>query len=151
MKILFVCVGNVCRSPLAEGLLRKKLNEHNIDVEVGSAGLEPYHIGHKPDKGTFRIAEKYNVDISDHIMRLFGPKDFDVYDKIYVMDQLDMRGVLHMARNEEDKKKVQKIMQIVDPEKTTTIPNPFHKRMEDFEKVFEMLDKATDKIIESLK
>ena len=141
-----VCLGNICRSPLAEGILKKKFREKNIDAKVDSAGLEPYHIGQKPDERTIKIAEANGLDITDHEMRLFSKSDFDKYDQIFVMDQANMRDVLFMARNADDKKKVKKIMSVVEGKKNVNIPDPYYGRYEDFEKAYLLLEEACEAI-----
>ncbi len=150
MKILFVCVGNVCRSCLAAGILKKKFKEKKIDGYVDSAGLEPHNLGQKCDERTFQIAKKYNIDISDHRMRLFSKKDYDEFDKIYVMDQADLRGVKYMARDEEDSRKVEKIMNLITPEKNVNVPNPYFGKLEEFESIYHQLDKACNEFINQI-
>ena len=106
MKILFVCLGNICRSPLAEGILRKKLNAQHIAGTIHSAGFEPYHEGQHPDPRSISTARKHDIDISNKLARLFSVNDFDIYDRIFVMDGLNYSDVMGVARNEEDRKKV---------------------------------------------
>lgn len=150
-KVLMVCLGNICRSPLAAGVLRKKLAERNIEAEVESAGFEPYHIGDGPDERTVQIAKKYDIDISKHSMRLFKAEDFDYYDKIYVMDQRNLRDVHFLARNDEDKSKVDYLMNAVEPGKNQIVPDPYYGDISDFEYAFELMEKACEGIAESLK
>jgi len=150
-KILMVCLGNICRSPLAAGVLRKKLKERNVEAVVDSAGFEPYHIGEGPDERTFEIAKKYNVDISSHSMRLFKVEDFDKYDLIYVMDQRNLRDVHFLARNEDDQKKVDYLMNALEPGQNKIVPDPYYGDIADFEHAYELMEKACDKIADSLK
>jgi len=150
-KILMVCLGNICRSPLAAGVLRKKLKENNVEAIVDSAGFEPYHIGEGPDERTFEIAKKYGIDISGHSMRLFKVEDFDEYDLIFVMDQRNLRDVLFLARNDDDRKKVDYLMNSLDPGKNQIVPDPYYGDIADFEHAFELMEKACDKIAGSLK
>jgi protein-tyrosine phosphatase len=147
MKILMVCLGNICRSPLAAGLLREKLSMCNIDGTVDSAGFEPYHNGDTADDRAQQVAKKHGIDLSTHRARLFRKSDFDTYDKIYVMDDGNYRDVLYMARNEEDKKKVDYIMNEVDPGKNLHVPDPYYGGLFQFEEVFQLLDQACTKII----
>jgi len=150
-KVLMVCLGNICRSPLAAGVLRKKLEEHGVTAQVDSAGFEPYHIGDGPDERTVEIARKYGIDISGHTMRLFRKEDFDIYDRIYVMDQRNLRDVLFMARNEADKEKVDYLMNALNPKKNQIIPDPYYGDISDFEHAFKLMSDACEKIAESLK
>jgi protein-tyrosine phosphatase len=150
-KILMVCLGNICRSPLAAGVLRKKLLEKGIDASVDSAGFEPYHIGEEPDARTIEIAKKHNIDISSHSMRLFRVDDFDIYDRIFVMDQRNLRDVLYIARNDADRKKVDYLMNQVNPGKNQIVPDPYYGDIADFEKAYRLMDEACEKIADSLK
>jgi protein-tyrosine phosphatase len=150
-KILMVCLGNICRSPLAAGVLRKKLEEKGVEAVVDSAGFEPYHIGEAPDDRTIEIANKYDIDITSHTMRLFRIEDFDIYDRIYVMDQRNLRDVIFLARNDDDKKKVDYLMNALDPGKNQIVPDPYYGDISDFENAYDLMEKACEKIAESLK
>lgn len=146
-----VCLGNICRSPLAAGVLRKKILDKGLDATVDSAGFEPYHIGEEPDARTLEIAKKHSIDISSHSMRLFKVDDFDIYDRIFVMDQRNLRDVLFLARNEADKKKVDYLMNQAHPGKNQIVPDPYYGDIADFEQAYRMMDEACEKIAESLK
>lgn len=146
-----VCLGNICRSPLAAEILRKKLHDRNIEATVESAGFEPYHIGEGPDDRTVAIARKHNIDISKHSMRLFSKEDFKTFDRIYVMDQRNLRDVLFLASTEEDKKKVDYLMNAVNPGRNQIIPDPYYGDFADFEHAFKLLEQACDHIADSLK
>src|SRR5207253_406313 len=98
-KILFVCLGNICRSPLAEGILRDKLKSRNVEVEIDSAGTASYHVGEPPDERAIKIAKKYGVDISKLRGRQFSAKDFDDFDLIYVMDNSNYTDVIALAKS----------------------------------------------------
>ncbi|MCF8302633.1 MAG: low molecular weight phosphotyrosine protein phosphatase [Bacteroidales bacterium] len=150
MKILFVCLGNICRSPLAAGILRKKIDERNLDVEVESAGFEPHHIGQEAEQRTIDIAKAHGVDIIKHGMRMFSAEDFDTFDRIYVMDQKNYRDVTEMARNEEDMKKVDFLLNVIEPGVNKIIADPYYGTSADFEKVFLKLDKACEIIANSI-
>lgn len=146
-----VCLGNICRSPLAAGVLRKKIMDKALDATVDSAGFEPYHIGEEPDARTIEIAKKHSIDISSHSMRLFRMDDFDIYDRIFVMDQRNLRDVLFVARNEADRKKVDYLMNQVNPGKNQIVPDPYYGDIADFEQAYQMMDEACEKIADSLK
>ncbi len=98
MKILFVCLGNICRSPMAEGVMKNLIQEHNLDWEVESAGTERYHVGECPDKRAQRTAAKFGLDISKQVAKQISSKDFERFDLIYalatdVMDEiLSLKG-----------------------------------------------------------
>lgn len=150
-KFLMVCLGNICRSPLAAGILRKKLAEHGVQAVVDSAGFEPYHIGESADARTFEIAGKYNIDLSGHSMRLFKKSDFDEYDRIYVMDQRNLRDVLFLARSEDDKKKVDYLLNELNPGRNQIVPDPYYGDTSDFEHAYKLMEQACEKIAASMK
>src|SRR5690242_5873245 len=103
MKILMVCLGNICRSPLAEGILRDKLERKGLKhVVVDSAGTSDYHVGDHPDKRSIQNAKSHGIDISALVGRQFTVKDFDIFDRIYVMDSSNYGNVTRLARNEND-------------------------------------------------
>ncbi|QNK62643.1 low molecular weight phosphotyrosine protein phosphatase [Pedobacter sp. PAMC26386] len=106
MKILMVCLGNICRSPLAEGIVRKLIADENLDWEVASAGTGNWHIGQPADKRSIAIAATYGYDIAKQRARLFGQELFDEFDHILVMDKNNLRDVLKLAASEEHREKV---------------------------------------------
>lgn len=146
-----VCLGNICRSPLADGILRFKVKQNNLDVIVDSAGTYSGHKGENPDPRAIAVAKKYGVDISYLVARSFLKKDFDEFDKIYVMDSSNYRDVLRLADDEEDKQKVEMIMNVVTPGKNQVVPDPYFGGDEGFDTVYKMLDEACEKIIQQLK
>ena len=146
-----VCLGNICRSPLAEGILREKANQLNVDITIDSAGTSNYHIGQHPDKRTILNARKHNVDVSQLKARQFTEKDFDHFDQIFVMDSSNYADVVSMARNEQDKQKVELILNRVYPNSNMSVPDPYFGGEQGFESVFILLDKACEVIVESIK
>lgn len=149
MKILFVCMGNICRSPLAEGILKHKLKEKKLKAKVESAGLESFYINESPDERAVMIAKKHGIDISGFRCRLFKEKDFDKFDTIYVMEMSNHRDLSFFARNEKDMEKVKFLMSEVYG-KNKKVPDPYMGDMDGFEKTFSALEKACDKIIETI-
>ena len=99
-----VCLGNICRSPLAEGILKHKTK--NLDVVVDSAGTASYHVGSLPDSRSIEIANKNGIDLTDQRARQFSEKDFDDFDKIYAMDTNNYSNIISLARNQSDRDKV---------------------------------------------
>ncbi|MGI9527717.1 MAG: low molecular weight protein-tyrosine-phosphatase [Weeksellaceae bacterium] len=147
-SFLMVCLGNICRSPLAEGLLKSKVSE---DILVDSAGTSAQHAGELPDPRSIEIATKYQLDITDQRSRKFTVDDFDNFDKIYVMDSSNYNNVKKVARNDQDMDKVELIMNELYPNQNQTVPDPYFGGASGFEHVYEMLDQATDKIVEKYK
>lgn len=150
-KILMVCLGNICRSPLAAGILRKKLKDNGINATVDSAGFEPYHIRDNADERAIAVARKNGVALNEHAARLFSANDFDYYDKIYVMDQRNYRDVMFIARNPADKQKVDYIMNAISPGTNQIIPDPYYGDVKDFDAVYKLLDAACTNIVKSMK
>lgn len=142
-----VCLGNICRSPLAEGILRHKTNILDIDVEIDSAGTSNYHIGEKPDERTCKNAMKHGINISTLRGRQFTKDDFDRFDFIFVMDHSNYANVLVMATNNEQKRKVELVLNVDEPGSNRAVPDPYYGGPDGFEKVFQLLDKACDAII----
>ena len=140
VKILMVCLGNICRSPLAEGILRSKLPENSFFVD--SAGTANYHIGNPPDKRSVAVAKKYGVDISHLKGRQFTPSDFDTFHYIFVMDESNYNNVISLARNKNDIKKVQYILNEIYPNQNYSVQDPYYGGESGFESVFKMLDEA---------
>ncbi|MFH1119775.1 MAG: low molecular weight protein-tyrosine-phosphatase [Bacteroidota bacterium] len=151
MRILMVCLGNICRSPLAEGLMRKKLEDNFIMGEVDSCGFESFHEGDMPDRRGIEVAIQHGIDISGHRGKLFRKSFFDTFDRIYVMDSNNFRDVSAVARNNGDMKKVDYIMNMVFPGSNMPVPDPYYGGQADFLKSWELLDTATDRIIESIR
>jgi protein-tyrosine phosphatase len=147
-KILMVCLGNICRSPLAEGILKSKLFRANVVID--SAGTGAYHINEKPDQRSITIAKKKGIDITSQRARKFLVKDFDEFDIIYVMDNSNYRDVIKMARNEDDIKKVKMILNEVFPNENLDVPDPYVGGNFGFKNVYKMLDEACDIIAKKI-
>lgn len=150
MKVLFLCHANMCRSPLAEGLLKHILKLNNIDAQVDSAGFEAFHINESPDDRAIMKARAKGIDISKKKVRLFTKDDFDNFDKIYVMDTLAYRNALYFARNEEDKLKVDYLMNVIAPGKNESVPDPFYRTLSAGDETFELLQQACKKIADDM-
>jgi protein-tyrosine phosphatase len=150
-NVLFVCLGNICRSPMGEGILRYKAKQKGLRLKIDSAGTGHWHTGETPDKRAIKTAKDHGVDISQLVARQIVVEDFDKFDLILVADAEVYNGVLAIARNEHDKKKVEFIMNMVYPGSNKAVPDPYFGGMDGFEKVFDMLDKACESIILNLK
>ena len=152
MRILMVCLGNICRSPMAEGIMRAKLEKHGLhDITVDSAGTSDYHTGENPDPRATKKARSYKVDISNLKARQFTVQDFDDFDSIYAMDSSNFSDITALARNEKDKEKVKLILNVTNEGKNLSVPDPYFGGDEGFENVFLMLDKACETIAQDIK
>lgn len=145
-----VCLGNICRSPLADALLRKKVDELGLNIEVDSAGTSDYHIGGEPDKRTQENALNHGLDMSFLRARQFTKKDFDTFDLIYVMDKSNESNVLSLTTNSNHKDKVKLILDLLDDTKYNEVPDPYYGGEQGFETVYTILDQATNKILEEI-
>jgi len=147
-KILMVCLGNICRSPLAEGILKSKLPQESFFVD--SAGTGDYHVGDLPDKRSIKVAEKYGLDITNQRGRQFTVADFDAFDLIYVMDESNFKNVTKLARNDKDLKKVKMILDEIYPNQNYNVPDPYTGGIQGFESTYKMLDEACVQIAKKL-
>ena len=147
-KILMVCLGNICRSPLAEGIMRSKLPTTGFIVD--SAGTANYHVGNKPDKRSIIVAKHYGIDISHLKGRQFCIRDFDDFDHIFVMDESNYSNVISLARDDKDIQKVQLILNEVYPNQNYSVPDPYYGGDNEFHSVYKMLDEACSLIAERL-
>lgn len=150
MKILMVCLGNICRSPLAEGILKKKINSKKLNAQVESVGTSNYHVGDSADHRSIDIGRKHQVNLSLHRGRQFVTADFDRFDKIYAMDKSNFRNILNRARNESDRLKVEMILNVVEPGSNNEVPDPYYSGGDGFEYVYQMLDEACDIIADQI-
>ena len=142
MNILMVCLGNICRSPLAEGILQSKLPS---TFTVQSAGTIDMHRGNKPDIRSIETAINHGVDISKQKSRPFQNSDFEKFDAIFCMDQHNLDDVLSIAKSNSDRDKVFLILK-----NGQDVPDPYYGNSEDFEEVYQLLDGACSKIAAEL-
>mgnify|MGYP003440576283 FL=1 len=147
VKVLMVCLGNICRSPLAEGILQAKLPKNYI---VDSAGTASYHVGTAPDKRSVVTAKKFGVDISQQKCRQITKSDFDTFDYIYVMDNSNYKNVLAIAPNEAATQKVKVILNELHPNKNLEVPDPYYGDLHGFEHVYNLLDEVCEVIAEKI-
>lgn len=142
-----ICLGNICRSPLAHGILESKLPKENFFVD--SAGTLDYHVGNPPDKRSIETAFKYNINISNQKCRTIKKSDFETFDYIYVMDIQNFNDVLALAPANH-KHKVKMILNELFPNENVEVPDPYYGNINDFEKVYDMLDQACEVIANQL-
>jgi len=143
MKILMVCLGNICRSPLAEGILKSKVD---LSILIDSAGTSGYHEGALPDRRSIAIAQEMGIDITDQRSRKFIVRDFDTFDLIYAMDTSNYDNIIELARNADDVSKVKMILNEAYPDQNLSVPDPYYGGEEGFSNVYKMLDEACEVI-----
>ncbi len=143
-----VCLGNICRSPLAEGILKSKVNIDQFFID--SAGTGSWHIGELPDIRSIQVAKKNNINITNQRCRQFLVEDFDEFDLIFVMDNSNYKTVISLARNDSDKRKVNLILNQIYPGDNLDVPDPYYDENRGFDRVFEMLNNACDRIAETI-
>ncbi len=151
MKILFVCLGNICRSPLADGILRRKVKEQNLAIDVDPCGTAGYHIGEKPDSRMIKTAKNRGTDIDFLRARQFSKADFTNFDLIFVMDKENYKNVIRLAENEAQKSKVKLVLNEIQANKDLEVPDPYYGGQSGFEHVYDLLDEATTDIIANYK
>tara|TARA_B110000305_G_C19117485_1_gene482737 strand:- start:19 stop:474 length:456 start_codon:yes stop_codon:yes gene_type:complete len=150
MKILMVCLGNICRSPLAEGILQAKINSIGLDIKVDSAGSGGWHAGQGPDQRAVAIANKHGINISQQKARQFSSADFESFDIIYVMDGSNLSDIVSLAKKKEDIEKVKLILNEISPNTDNPVPDPYYGIDDGFEKVYQLLDEACEMIIKKI-
>lgn len=148
IKVVMVCLGNICRSPLAEGLLKVKVDSSKVKVD--SAGTSNYHVDDSPDPRSIAVAKRYGLDITDQRGRQFTAEDFNEFDHIYVMDNSNYEDVVKLAPSAEAKEKVEIILNKLFPNENADVPDPYHGGEHGFENVYQMLDEATSVIAKEL-
>lgn len=149
VNILMVCLGNICRSPLAEGILKSKLDTEKFHID--SAGTSGHHTGELPDSRSIAIARDNGLDITDQRSRKFTKSDFNDFDYIYVMDNNNYNDVTRLTNNENEKRKVKLILNEISPKRGLDVPDPYYGGEDGFKKVFEMLDEACDVIAKKIR
>lgn len=148
MKILMVCLGNICRSPLAEGILQEKAFNAGLKWSVESAGTNGYHNGEPPHRLSQKVASMNGIDISLQRSRRITEKDFEVYDKIYVMAQEVIDDLKRVTGKKYNASKVELLMNEVHPGEDIDIPDPWYGTEPGYHEVYKMIDRACDAIIE---
>ena len=148
MKILMVCLGNICRSPLAEGILQDKAFKAGLNWSVESAGTNGYHDGEAPHRLSQKVAKLNGIDISHQRSRRFLPEDFEVYDKIYAMAEDVIEDIQRIARKKFNAAKIDLLMNEAYPGSNMEVPDPWYHEEFAYHKVYQMMDEACNKIIE---
>lgn len=135
-----VCLGNICRSPLAEGILQSKVNFKLVQVD--SAGTAAYHVGELPDVRSIAVAKKYDIDLTNQRARKFVVEDFDKFDLIYAMDRSNYQNILSLSRSVKDEQKVKLILNEIHSGSNSEVPDPYYGGENGFENVYQMLNDA---------
>lgn len=146
-KILMVCLGNICRSPMAEGVMKYKLKKYHLEGEVDSAGVLSFHAGQSPDKRAIRKTGDKKVDISEQLARQVTKSDFDEFDFIFTMDQSIQDKITGMAVNDQQRGKVHLFLEYAGYPPGSEVPDPYYSGVEAFDQVFNLVDDACEKII----
>jgi protein-tyrosine phosphatase len=147
MKILMVCLGNICRSPLAEGILQSKTLEAGLNWQVDSAGTNGYHTGEPPHELSIKVARLNGVNISQQRSRRFTAADFEAYDIIYAMANDVLEDMRRIAKNNFDTNKVSLFLEASFPGEERDVPDPWSGPEKDYHEVFEIIDRNCDSII----
>lgn len=152
VRVLFVCLGNICRSPLGAAVMKKKVKDLRLEdhIDIDSCGTSDYHIGDGPDPRTLASASRHGVPM-DHCARQLTAEDLRDFDFILAMDKNNYRHILQLAPDDLAKQKV-RLMREFDPQaRGSEVPDPYHGGEEGFQEVFEILDRSTDNFIRYLR
>jgi len=145
MRILMVCLGNICRSPLAQGIMEKMIVFNQLDWTVDSAGTSGWHKGEQADRRSIAVAEAHGINISRQRSRQFVKKDFEEFDLILAMDSSNYHNILKLAQTDEDKEKVHLILNYSFPGENRAVPDPYYEG--GFESVYAMLEDALEVLV----
>jgi protein-tyrosine phosphatase len=147
MKILMVCLGNICRSPLAEGILQHKANAAALNWQVDSAGTAGYHVGNPPHHLSQKVAKHNGIDISHQQCKQFVQEDMLNYDRIYVMDSSNYNDVKKISGHLWNEQKVGLLLNELFKGENRNVPDPWYGEEDGYHKVFDMIDRACEKIV----
>jgi protein-tyrosine phosphatase len=149
MKILMVCLGNICRSPLAEGILQDKINKIGLNWMVDSAGTAGHHVGEAPHHLSQKVSKQNGIDISHQQCRKFVREDIIRFDKIFVMDMNNYNDVEKICGADWNKTKVDLLLNLSHPNENKNVPDPWYGKEDGYHKVFKMINEACEKLIEN--
>lgn len=145
-----VCLGNICRSPMAEGIAKHKIKEKGLDVFVDSAGTSNYHVNQAPDPRAIKKSAEKGIDISHYKGRQLTAADFDEFDHIFVMDSSNYQNAIALTNDEEKARKVKMMLNLSHPNSNMSVPDPYYGAEDGFENVYNLLDAACDVLIQKI-
>lgn len=148
MRILFVCIGNICRSPIAEGVLRSMIRRENLNWTIASAGTEHYHIGEAPHVFSQNVCRRNQIDISGQRARHFSLSDLDHYDKIYAMSVDVLDRIAFMSADRFDPLKISLFLNELYPASNRSVPDPWYGPEEGYDDVYRMIEKTCKAIVQ---
>jgi protein-tyrosine phosphatase len=151
MRVLFVCMGNICRSPTAEGVFRRALRERapHLNVQIDSAGTHDYHVGEAPDARAIKAARRRGIDLTALRARRVTPEDFEIFDLIIGMDEENLRELrsrAHATRHD----RIRLMMEFAPTAVSRAVPDPYYGGEQGFEAVLDLLEEAADGLIDEL-
>jgi protein-tyrosine phosphatase len=149
MKVLMVCLGNICRSPLAHGVLQKEIDNQSLNWSVDSSGTSSFHSGDLPDSRSIEVARENGIDITNQRSRLFVKNDFNDFDLILAMDSSNYQNILKLASSDEDRSKVKLLLNYAYPGENRAVPDPYYEG--GFQSVYNMIETAVSKLVETYK
>ena len=149
-KVLMVCLGNICRSPVADGLLKAKVKSEGLDMEVDSCGTGAYHVGESPDPRSQENALKNGLDISALKARQFCVEDFEIYDHIFCMDNSNLKNIRSLSSHADHIAKTSLMLDLTHPGQNKDVPDPYFGGASGFQDVFNLLDEACDAFIKQV-
>jgi protein-tyrosine phosphatase len=151
MKLLFVCLGNICRSPLAEGIFRAKTEAAGLEWEIDSAGTAGYHVGEAPHPLSQKTAKLHGIDISSQKCRQFKASDMDTYDRIYAMDLENFEEIKRISKEKWKPEKTDLLLNSLFPGKNKSVPDPWYGEESGYHEVYHLIERACDKILEEVR
>ena len=144
MDILMVCLGNICRSPMAEGVMRNVAVLHGLQIHIQSCGTQGYHSGECPDPRAIKAAASHHVDISKQRARMFVANDFERFDLILAMDNKNRLDILKQSNSKAHQAKVRLFLSVLNDPQVTDVPDPYYGSADDFELVYQLCTRAAE-------
>jgi protein-tyrosine phosphatase len=152
VKVLFVCMGNICRSPTAHGVFRALVENEGLSqaIEIDSAGTHAYHVGSAPDRRAQATAQERGIDISDLVARRVEPDDFDLFDFVVAMDQDNYMSLSEICPDQHVDK-IYMFMDFADHMRTREVPDPYYGGASGFDRVFDLVEAASEGLLQEIR